>query len=208
MVIFVQIYEFYFICHNEDFLNIFAIKYVFMKVKIILLLLVFLMLVESCGEGKRERRAKDSEKKEQIVDVENEFDGKVIGIVDGDTIDVLYEEQSSVRIRLEAIDCPEKAQPYGQKAKQFISSLCFGKMIHVKKSGKDRNGRLIAFCYLEDGMNINYAMVKNGYAWHFVKYSKDNNLAGIEEKAKAQRVGLWSDDAPIEPWNWRKGTRD
>jgi micrococcal nuclease len=178
-----------------------------MKVKIILLSLVFLMFAESCGEGKRKRRAKDSEKTEQAVDIENEFDGKVIGIVDGDTIDALYEEQS-VRIRLEAIDCPEKAQPFGQKAKQFISSLCFGKMIHVKKSSKDRNGRLIAFCFLEDGTNINYAMVENGYAWHFVKYSKDNNLAGIEDKAKAQRVGLWSDDAPIEPWNWRKGTRE
>ena len=43
--------------------------------------------------------------------------GLVVRILDGDTIEVLHNRQPE-RIRLSGIDCPEKGQPYGQKAKQ------------------------------------------------------------------------------------------
>ena len=44
-----------------------------------------------------------------------EFSGQVVSILDGDTIEVLH-NQHPERIRLSGIDCPEKGQPYGQKA--------------------------------------------------------------------------------------------
>ena len=49
----------------------------------------------------------------------NQFSGKVVSVLDGDTIDVLYNRRAK-RIRLNGIDAPEKGQAFGQKAKQFV----------------------------------------------------------------------------------------
>jgi micrococcal nuclease len=58
------------------------------------------------------------------------FEGKVVGVSDGDTIKVL-KDGIQVMIRLAAIDCPEKGQPYGQKAKQFTVDMVAGKIVKV-----------------------------------------------------------------------------
>jgi endonuclease YncB( thermonuclease family) len=55
-----------------------------------------------------------------------DFSGRVVGVTDGDTITILHNGQGE-KIRLSGIDCPEKAQAYGQKAKQAASGLVFGK---------------------------------------------------------------------------------
>jgi endonuclease YncB( thermonuclease family) len=54
------------------------------------------------------------------------------GVSDGDTIKV-HKDGKQVKIRLAAIDCPEKKQPYGQKAKQFTAGLVAGKVVKVSK---------------------------------------------------------------------------
>lgn len=43
------------------------------------------------------------------------FAGQVVGVIDGNTIDVLRNQRSE-RIRLHGIDCPEKKQAYRQQA--------------------------------------------------------------------------------------------
>jgi endonuclease YncB( thermonuclease family) len=142
--------------------------------------------------------------KPSIPSADNTTSYKVIGVKDGDTFELLIDNSTQV-VRFAHIDCPEKKQPFGQKAKQFVSDLCFGKyvtLIHNKKF--DRNKRLIAEVILEDGTNLNKELVKNGLAWHFKKYSKDNSYADLENEARASRVGLWADNNPIAPWTWRK----
>jgi len=59
------------------------------------------------------------------------FSGKVVGVSDGDTISVMREGRA-VKIRLNGIDCPEKGQDFGAKAKSFTSDACFGKPVTVK----------------------------------------------------------------------------
>ena len=54
------------------------------------------------------------------------FAGRVVGVTDGDTISVMRDGRS-VRVRLEGIDCPERGQDFGQRAKQFTSDMAFGK---------------------------------------------------------------------------------
>ena len=49
-----------------------------------------------------------------------DFLGPVVAILDGDTIEVLY-NQHPERIRLSGIDCPEKGQAFGKRAKQAAS---------------------------------------------------------------------------------------
>lgn len=128
---------------------------------------------------------------------------KVIGIQDGDTITVLDENRMPLKIRLEGIDCPEMGQAFGKNAKQFVSDLCFDKMVRIDAKGKDRYGRTLGWVYLEDGKCINLLLVENGLAWHFKKYSKDASLAEAEIEARIKKINIWSDSFPVAPWDFR-----
>ena len=78
-------------------------------------------------------------------------------------------------------------------------------MVRMSTDGKkDRNKRLIAEIILKNGKNINKELVKNGLAWHFKKYSKDNSYDTLEKQARKLKLGLWKDKNPIAPWDWRK----
>ncbi len=114
---------------------------------------------------------------------------KVIGMKDGDTF-VLLMDGKEQTVRFAHIDCPEKKQPFGNRAKQFVSDLCFGTyvtLVYSDKNKYDRNKRLIAEVILEDGRNLNKELVKNGLAWHFKKYSDDNGYAKLEIEVSARR---------------------
>jgi micrococcal nuclease len=131
------------------------------------------------------------------------FTGPVIGIVDGDTIDVLHNGQSE-RIRLNGVDCPERGQAYGKKAKQFTADLIFGKEVSVNPLRKDRHGRTVADVVLPNGINVAHELVKSGYAWWFKKYAPhDDTLAELEGKARADKRGLCADAHPVPPWEIR-----
>ena len=117
-----------------------------------------------------------------------DFVANVIGVKDGDTVEVLYNEVPIV-IRLEHIDCPEKKQPFGNKAKQFTSDFIFQQDARIVSQGKkDRWGRLIAVIYNEDGENLNKAIVENGYGMHFKKYSSDMSYDELEIKARNNKI--------------------
>lgn len=134
---------------------------------------------------------------------EVEIIGRVIKIVDGDTYHLLTGNYEQVKVRMAGIDAPEKSQPYFRKAKDFLGRLCFNKIVKIKIIDKDRNGRIIAESYLEDGTSLSHEMVKNGYAWHFKKYSSDKTLARLEQQAQINKVGLWADAHPVAPWEHR-----
>lgn len=130
------------------------------------------------------------------------FTGKVVAVLDGDTIEVLRHGKAE-RIRLRGVDCPEKKQPFGQKAKQFTSSLVFGKTVTVVPSEKGRYGRTIGDVFLPTGVNLSYELVKAGLAWWYHKYSDDVVLAALELEAQVAKRGLWIDPHPIPPWEYR-----
>lgn len=137
--------------------------------------------------------------------VGDRLSGDCIGVADGDTITILTADKRQHKIRLAHIDCPEKGQPFGTRAKQFTADFCFRKPVVIVHSGKkDRNGRIIGEVFNEQGENLNKALVRAGLAWHYKKYSRDASYAGLEERARAARKGLWQDPDPIEPWVWRK----
>jgi len=127
---------------------------------------------------------------------------KVVGVVDGDTIDVLV-NNSPLRLRLNGIDTPEKGQPFGNNAKDQLSRLIGGKYVRYEVQDRDRYDRSIADVYL-DTLYVNKWLVQQGLAWHYVAYSDDRQLQAAEAEAKAAVRGLWSDPRRIAPWNWRK----
>lgn len=130
--------------------------------------------------------------------------GEVVAVKDGDTIEVLLNGKAQ-RIRLGHIDCPEKNQPFGAKAKSYTATKCFGQTVTVLHTRQyDRNKRLIAEIILGNGDTLNRELVKAGLAWHYKKYSTDTVYAGQEQAARAAKKGLWADQAPVAPWQWRK----
>jgi endonuclease YncB( thermonuclease family) len=127
---------------------------------------------------------------------------KVIKILDGDTYDLLINNKPQ-RIRIDAIDAPEKGMPFYKVSKNYLGSLCFKKMIRIKKVDVDRHGRWVCRGYTPDGLDISIEMVKAGLAWHYKEYSKDKELAQLELEARSKKIGLWSEPLSLPPWEVR-----
>jgi endonuclease YncB( thermonuclease family) len=109
-----------------------------------------------------------------------DFTGPVVSILDGNTIEVLHNKHPE-RIRLNGIDCPEKGQAYGKRAKQAASELVFGKEVTLEPFGKDKYGRTIADVLLPDGTNVNHTLVKEGWCWWYQEYAPgDAELERLE----------------------------
>ena len=138
------------------------------------------------------------------------WSGKVVGVADGDTITVLHDKQPQ-KIRLYGIDCPEKRQPFGNRAKQFTSQLVFGKLVEVKPVTMDRYGRTVAFVQLKNIL-VNEELIKAGLAWIYRRYCKlpvcDDRWDGLEVEAISGKRGLWRDSGYVPPWDFRRQKRN
>jgi endonuclease YncB( thermonuclease family) len=132
--------------------------------------------------------------------------GRVVAIADGDTVTVLDGNQQQHRIRLAGIDAPELGQPFGQAARDTTGTLCFNRLVTVRVQDTDRYGRLVGWIEA-DGQNVNHRLVHDGLAWHYQQYDKSATLDELENDARANRRGLWSDPRAIPPWEWRKQQR-
>jgi micrococcal nuclease len=132
-----------------------------------------------------------------------DFTGRVVAVADGDSIEVARERRT-VRIRIFGIDCPEGGQPYGKQAKQFTSSLAFGKTVTIIPKATDDYGRIIAEVILPDGRNVGKELVRRGLAWWYRQYDPgDREMEKLERAARLARRGLWRDRNPVPPWEWR-----
>ena len=125
--------------------------------------------------------------------------GKVVGVHDGDTL-ALRTEDETLKVRLSGIDTPELGQPFGNNAKQALSSMVFGRSVTISSTGKDRYGRSLGIVFLGNG-NVNAQMIRMGMAWHYKQYSDSVPMQQFENYARANRIGLWSDPNPIAPWD-------
>lgn len=135
------------------------------------------------------------------------LEGKVVGVQDGDTLTVLDATKSQHRIRLAEIDAPESKQAFGQRAKQALSKLCFGKHAEIRNTSADRYQRVVGTVYC-DGVNANSELVRQGMAWVYVQYaSKSSPLFALEKGARANKLGLWADPHATSPWEWRRAGR-
>jgi endonuclease YncB( thermonuclease family) len=136
----------------------------------------------------------------------SEFSGKVVGITDGDTLEVLTTEKQIVKIRLVEIDAPEKKQAFGQQSKQSLSDICFKKTVIVDDKGLDKYHRTLGRLRC-DGIDANAEQVKRGMAWAYRKYLTDPSIAQFERVAKTDKQGLWLDDDPMPPSDFRHGSK-
>lgn len=131
------------------------------------------------------------------------WSGKCNGVSDGDTITALRDNEP-VKIRLNGIDCPEKGQPFGARAKQPTSDMAFGKTVRIDPVTTDRYGRTVAWVSV-NGESLNKGLVRAVLAWWYRKYARDDTeLERLENEAREAKRGLWVDPNPVPPWEWRR----
>lgn len=131
----------------------------------------------------------------------------VISVSDGDTFTMLTADNKQFKIRLHGIDCPEKSQDYGNKAKEYTSKFVFGRYVHVAITDTDRYSRLVGKVFFDCKTCLNEELLKAGMAWHYKKYDTSAYWSRLELSAKRQKKGLWAGKSPVEPWQYRRKIR-
>lgn len=131
-----------------------------------------------------------------------EITGKVIRVIDGDTLEVL-QGVSPVRVRLQNIDAPEKKQAFGSWSTDQLKRLVAGQAVAVSYTERDRYGRVLGRVSVS-GTDASTYMVNAGAAWVYSQYNTDPALPAIQRQAQAAQRGLWTESDPVPPWVWRR----
>jgi len=145
--------------------------------------------------------------------IADEFTAKVVGIDDGDTIDVLAQGNLQYRIRLAGIDAPEHGQAFGNVSQKHLGDLVFGKDVTLDCGNEESYGRKVCKVLLPNGEDVCLDQVKAGLAWHYKQYvfaqtpADRSAYAAAEDAAREAHLGLWADAHPIQPQDFRHGTQ-
>ena len=137
------------------------------------------------------------------------IEGLVVGVADGDTITVLDQQKSTYKIRLQGIDAPEKKQAFGEKSKQGLHDLVHSKQVRIEYDKEDKYGRIVGKVTVED-VDVCLQQLVLGMAWHYKKYQNEQSVSDralyseTELTSKSLKLGLWTDDTPMPPWEFRK----
>lgn len=140
--------------------------------------------------------------------------GHVVAVPDGDTVTVRTSDGRRHRVRLDGIDAPERTQPYSQISRRNLVALIGDGPVTVESSKVDRHGRAVGIVRNAAGQDVGLAQVKAGVAWHFARYELEQTpddraaYAAAEVLARAARIGLWRQDFPLPPWEFRRLARE
>ena len=111
------------------------------------------------------------------------------------------------------IDTPERNQEGGKDASNRLSILLSqGTSIKVQPVYKGLyEHKLLAVLVVLGDKNINLQMVQEGQAWVYENYIGIGRCLNIAQElrqaqttAQQQRIGLWNQNSPCPPWNYRK----
>jgi len=120
------------------------------------------------------------------------FSGKVIKIIDGDSI-VVKKGRKATEIRMYGIDCPEWNEHFSIEAKEHTAALLYNKRITIIPQYYDTYGRLVALLVKND-QDVNGELVRSGVAWVYPKYCKKKvckTWLADQKIAKEEGRGLW-----------------
>lgn len=132
-----------------------------------------------------------------------QLQGRVVHVIDGDGLIVLVGEKR-VNVRIQDIDAPETGQPYGIASRQSLIAICGGEVATLQPSGKDRDGWTLGRVSC-NGTDAGAEQVRRGMAWTFERYAPAGSpLYAVQAEARAARRGLWAQQKPVPPWEWRE----
>lgn len=166
---------------------------------------------------------KDEDNNPSSSAVDNEDDdsprlipAKAINIVDGDTLDVRFENGKEERIRLLLVDTPETkapgkaVQPFGPEASQYAKDILEGKEIGVEidVSERDKYGRLLAYIWIDDKI-FNEMLLEQGLARVAYIYPPNikyvDQFRDVQKAAQKAGVGIWSIDGYVSSNGFQDG---
>ncbi len=136
------------------------------------------------------------------------IEGKVVRVADGDTLTIRTSQPQDYRIRLSGIDAPEKGQPFGNRSKQNLAQLALNKPALADCYKTDKYRRKVCRVAVE-GRDVDLEQVRVGAAWWYRLYAKEQTVAErreygeAEDQARAAKLGLWREQKPMPPWEWR-----
>lgn len=169
-------------------------------------LVVLIAVITYFGGGdlmkNKNSESKAKEKTTQVDSKVNIIKGIITHVSDGDTVILTDEDGEKYKVRLNGIDAPEMGQSYGEESKAFLESLVLDKVVEVDEIGVDQYKRVLGVLSVE-GKDVNKAMLENGMAWQY-KYNKDQSYRDLMDKARRQKINLWSDPNAQDPHTWRK----
>lgn len=142
-----------------------------------------------------------------------ELRGEVVHVADGDTFTLLVNQRRE-RVRMASIDAPEitqdkdrPGQPMSQASRKSLNALIGGKSLTLQCYERDRYDRSVCDVPLRDGVTANQRQVMSGMAWANMegkgKFMRDPTLPQLEDQARQERVGIWSQGNQTPPWVWR-----
>lgn len=133
-----------------------------------------------------------------------EITGKVVSVIDGNTIEVQTKKDGVYKIQFFGIDCPEVEQAFGVEAKTYLEKLLLNKKVEVNIQGKDRWGNRLAIVKTGGNLDPRMELLKEGLAWT-AERNPLPELEQIKEEARTSSKGLWQEENPTPPWQFRRG---
>lgn len=127
---------------------------------------------------------------------------KVGDVLDGDIL-VVDVAGSQTKVLLACSDCPEPGQPFAEEALQYSRTHALGQDVRIEVVKRARSGGIVGKVLLPGDVVLNDELIRAGLAWYSPKYDSHVELEEIATKVRADGVGLWSDHAPIPPWEFR-----
>lgn len=133
----------------------------------------------------------------------DDLEGKVIAVIDGNTLQIACQNDQSHTIQLFGIDSPELSQDYGEESKKYLEKIALGKKVTVRIEGKDRRGNPLAVVMVNGKRDLRVDLLEEGMAWT----SEKNPLPELEAcrtRAETKGLGLWKQNNPTPPWTHRR----
>ena len=138
------------------------------------------------------------------------LEGAVTSVHDGDTI-TLSSGGAVYHIRLDSIDAPELAQPFGNTSQSTLASAVLGKPVKVAYTKTDQYDRIVGAVFTDSCQYVNLNQVSTGMAWFYKAYQCEISAAvraqflQAQGSASADDLGLWAQVDPEAPWFYRNG---
>ena len=134
-----------------------------------------------------------------------EWTGSVVDVRDGDLLKINHPDKGAVTVMLYGIDAPDHGQPYFQEAKEFLAGKVEGQVVTVRELETEQN--VITALVFHNGANINEQVLQAGYGWVYQKHCREEfctEWLTYERVAREHKRGLWQEEDPMPPWEWRK----
>lgn len=178
------------------------------KIICILVLAVPAAYSQVCDPAVSKFADRDPSRLESLKEIVKIIHGKVVFVIDGDSITVLADDGTPYPVRVYGIDAPDLRQPFGLQSADGLGAELMGKDVTLISHHVDQRGRYYCDVYLQ-GEDVGLGQVVRGMAWVSdsercnERFDRRSLYASTETNAKTEKRGLWQDPNPLPPWSFQ-----